>query len=128
MTGGPSGVLVRQKTPTELLGRRWGRALIALFALGSTACGSPQRPAHLPPPTYEQPKLPPWEPEAPADASEDPLEGDLQGEWADEPPGSPERDEQPQPPENQDEGDPAPDSSQDKAPAESTPEDAPPAP
>jgi hypothetical protein len=62
-----------------------GQALVTLMTALIVACGGPDRPTHLPPPVYEQPELPPWQPEPPPD---DPLgEGALEGEGADEPPG-----------------------------------------
>lgn len=134
MRWGKGGALACQKSPAEFLARGWGRALLALLVAGSTACGGSQRPAELPPPTYEQHELPPWEPEPPPAAPVDPLEGEFEGEWADEPPGSPEGGaEQPadEPPEDQGEGgdSPAPTTPPEGAPVEPKPaEDAPPAP
>jgi hypothetical protein len=58
--------------------------VVGLVACGAlVACGGAKRPTHLPPPVYERPELPPWEPEAPADRLD---EAALEGEWADEPP------------------------------------------
>lgn len=73
---------------SEGRGRRVGSLVTAgaLLASASTAlvgCGGAKRPPDLPPPVYEQPELPPWEPEVAADPLDD---AHLEGEWVDEPP------------------------------------------
>ncbi len=51
-----------------------------VVALG-VACGSSKPPSNLPPPVYEEPKLPPWE----GEAAEEPLDPDaLEGEWVED--------------------------------------------
>lgn len=71
-------------TASRKLRRWWPLWSLLGLGLGGVACGGAERPPHLPPPVYEQPQLPPWEPEeSPQDPLEDAFE---QGEWVEEPP------------------------------------------
>lgn len=53
----------------EIVARSMGALLVLISGVGSSACGGPPA-RNVPPPEYERPEVPPWQP-----ASEDPTEG-----------------------------------------------------